>query len=492
MIRLLAIDQGTTSSRAIVFNEKGGIISIAQQEFEQIFPKNGWVEHNPEEIWSSVLKTCREAARKAGYKINRIGITNQRETIILWNRKTGKPVYNAIVWQDRRTADLCAQLKKKGYEKVIKSKTGLLLDPYFSATKIAWILDNVKGVRKAAEKGDIAFGTIDSFLLWRLTDGKVHATDATNASRTMLFDIQKNKWDSKLLKIFNIPENILPEVRDCVADFGKTTKEILGQEITIGAMIGDQQSATVGQACFSPGMVKSTYGTGCFVMVNTGTKIIKSKNRLLSTIAYRIKGRTTYGLEGSVFISGAVVKWLRDKMHLINNSSETEKIAREQKENNGVYLVPAFTGLGAPYWQPEARGAILGLTRDTGPEEIIRAALESVCYQTYDLLMAMAKDGVKFKKLRVDGGMVNNNWLMQFLSDVLQISIERPTIHETTAFGAAALAGVQAGIFKSLKDIDKCWSKESSYSSKMTIKDRDLLIKYWKKAIKSVLCFSEK
>lgn len=486
---ILAIDQGTSSSRAIIFDDKGKIVASAQKDFRQIYPHNGWVEHDPEEIWSSVLEVSRKAVNKSGVrKIAAIGITNQRETTIVWDRKTGRPVYNAIVWQDRRAADLCKNLRKKGNEKDITKRTGLLLDPYFSATKLAWILDNVKGARKKAEQGRLAFGTVDSFLLWRLTDGEVHATDATNASRTMLYNIYDGCWDKKLLKLFNIPESVLPEVKDSSAYFGRT--KLLGGDISITGIAGDQQAATVGQACFKPGMVKSTYGTGCFVMVNTGAKPIKSKHRLLTTIAYQINGKPTYAIEGSIFIAGAAVKWLRDDLGIIKNAGDTEKLAAELEDNGGVYLVPALTGLGAPYWEPEVRGALFGITRNTGIAHITRATLESVCYQTQELLATMHKDGIKPKQLRVDGGMVGNDWLMQFLSDILDVEVDRPIIGETTVLGAAYLAGLQVGIFKSLDDIARRWQLDKSFSAKMSTKMRKSLLQGWNSAVESTRKFS--
>ena len=484
---ILAIDQGTTSSRALVFDTAGTIVTGAQREFRQIFPADGWVEHDPEEIWQTTLAVTREAMEKAevgGAKVRAIGITNQRETTIIWDRATGEPIYNAIVWQDRRTAEVCARLKSE--EPLVQQRTGLLLDPYFSGTKIAWLLDNVDGARSRVEKGDLAFGTVDSFLLWRLTGGKVHATDATNASRTMLYNIHDNAWDPAQLEMLGVPEQILPEVLDSAAEFGETDPDLFGRSIPILGIAGDQQAATFGQACFEPGAIKSTYGTGCFVLLNTGKKADVSRNRLLTTIAYRIGGETTYATEGSIFISGAAVQWLRDGLGIIENAAETEAMAQGLTSNTGVYMVPAFTGLGAPYWEPNARGAVFGITRDTGPAEFARAALESVVYQTRDLFRAMAEDGVEPTALRVDGGMVANDWVMQFLSDILDIPVDRPVITETTALGAAYLAGLQAGLFSSLDDITKRWARERRFESAMEDGARGQLLDGWDKAIRRV------
>jgi len=436
---ILAIDQGTTSSRAMIFDEKGHCIALAQKEFTQIYPQDGWVEHDPEEIWQSVLEVCRQALQQAGeegVEVAGIGITNQRETTLVWDRQTGKPIYNAIVWQDRRTADSCAELKAAGKEEHVAECTGLLLDPYFSATKLAWILDHVVGARAKAEKGELAFGTVDSFLLWRLTGGQAHATDATNASRTMLFNIHTQEWDSSLLEMFHIPEALLPAVKDCIADFGTTDAKLFGRAIPIGGIAGDQQAAAIGQACFEPGMIKSTYGTGCFVLMNTGQKALRSRNRLLTTVAYRVDGQTSYAIEGSIFAAGAAVQWIRDGLKLIDSAGEVEGLAQGLNSNHGVYLVPAFTGLGAPHWDPQARGAIFGLTRDTGIAEIVRATLESVGYQTYDLMEAMKRDSkTGSKALRVDGGMAANNWFLQFLADLLDVPVERPRVTETSLGG---------------------------------------------------------
>ncbi|WP_320838118.1 glycerol kinase GlpK [Zhongshania sp.] len=486
---VLAIDQGTTSSRAIVFNGQGEVCGLGQEEFSQHYPEDAWVEHDPEEIWQTTLNSCRKAIADAGLKasaIAGIGITNQRETTVIWDRKTGKAIYPAIVWQDRRTAKQCAELKSQGVEDLVSQRTGLLLDPYFSGTKVAWLLDNVEGARRRAEAGELAFGTIDSFLLWRLTDGEQHATDATNASRTLLFNIHKQQWDAELLELFNIPQTLLPEVKDSCDDYGRCTPDLFGSAIPICALIGDQQAATVGQACFKPGMVKSTYGTGCFVVLNTGAKALSSKHRLLTTVAYRIKGEVTYALEGSIFVAGAAVQWLRDGLNLIGSASETQPLAESVASSNGVYMVPAFTGLGAPYWDPDARGAILGLTRDTGIAHIARAALESVCYQTRDLLEAMRGDGADFATLRVDGGMVANDWVVQRLADMLDCRCERPLVSETTALGAAYLAGLQLGVYESLEEIAALWQCEGGFDPAMNEVDRARRYTGWKSAVARV------
>jgi|TARA_B100001105_G_C22374988_1_gene436803 glycerol kinase len=487
---IVSIDQGTTSSRAILFNLKGQSVYTSQTEFTQYFPKDGWVEHNPNEIWSTTLKVLKNVIKKSKKlkgKILTIGITNQRETTILWDKTTGKVVYNAIVWQDRRASDYCKKLIKQKKETIIYNKTGLLIDAYFSATKIKWIIDNVPKARELINKKRLLFGTVDSFLLWKLTNGADHATDATNASRTMLFNITTNKWDDQILKMLNIPKSILPTVKDCAADFGHTDPSLTGKSYPITGMVGDQQSATIGQCCFEPGSLKSTYGTGAFVLLNTGNKKIYSKNRLLTTIGYRINGKTTYALEGSIFIAGAGVQWLRDKIKLIKKASDTEKIIKSLKSNKGIYLVPAFTGLGAPYWAVNARGVLSGLTRDTGPKEIVRATVESVAYQTHDLFEAMNNDGLKPRIIKVDGGMVKNNWFSQFLSDVLNIKVLRPKVDETTALGAAFMAGLQIGVYKSLKDISKNWKADRIFNPKMKIQHRKNLIKGWKSVIKKTL-----
>ena len=483
---ILAIDQGTTSSRAIVFDEAGNPVARAQREFPQIYPKGGWVEHDPEDIWSTTVAVCRhvldEIGRKGG-EVAAVGITNQRETTVIWDRATGDPVYNAIVWQDRRTADVCARLKADGREAMVTERSGLVVDPYFSATKVAWILDNVAGARRRAERGELAFGTIDCFLLWRLTAGRTHATDASNASRTMLYNIHDNAWDDELLRMLRIPPSMMPEVRDSSGDFGATDAHQLGHALPIAGVAGDQQAATIGQGCFEPGMIKSTYGTGCFVVLNTGSEPVPSNNRLLTTIAYRLGGRTTYAIEGSIFIAGAAVQWLRDALGIIKSAPETEALARSLADNDGVYLVPAFTGLGAPHWDPDARGAIFGLTRDSGAAHLARAALEAVCYQTRDLFEAMAEDGVRPTGLRVDGGMVGNDWMLQFLADILAIPVDRPAVTETTALGAAYLAGLHAGVYGSLDDLTTHWRREARFEPTMTADTRDRLLAGWTRAI---------
>ena len=487
---LLSIDQGTTSSRSILFDLKGKKIFSSQIEFEQIFPNSGWVEHNPEEIWKVTLKTIKEAIKKSKKlksKIISIGITNQRETTILWDKDTGKPIYNAIVWQDRRTQKICENLKKRKLENLFRKKTGLFIDPYFSATKVKWILDNVPSAKKFIKNKRLMFGTIDTFLIWRLTDKKNHFTDATNASRTMMFNISSNQWDDEILKKLNIPKSILPSVKNSADNFGKTSKKIIGEEIPINAVLGDQQAAAVGQACFSKGSVKSTYGTGAFAIMNTGNSKILSKNKLLTTICYRLKNKNTYALEGSIFIAGAGVQWLRDKVKLINNAKETEKIANSKKNNDGIYIVPAFTGLGAPYWSPDSRGVITGLTRNTDWKNLVRAVIESVAYQSYDLFESMRKDGSKPKIIKVDGGMIANNWFAQFLSDILDTSVLRPKIQETTALGVAFFAAYQIGEFKSLNEITRKWKKDAMFKSKISKKLRVNLLKGWQQAIRKTL-----
>lgn len=488
---ILAIDQGTTSSRAMIFDDAGHCLALAQEEFRQIYPQDGWVEHAPEEIWQSVLAVCRQAlqqADEAGLEVAGIGITNQRETTLVWDRQTGKPLYNAIVWQDRRTAEFCSELKAAGYEEQVAEQTGLLLDPYFSATKLRWILDNVDGAMARAEKGELAFGTVDSFLLWRLTGGEAHATDATNASRTLLFNIHSQGWDKSMLDLFKIPESVLPDVKDCIADFGSTDANLFGRTIPIGGIAGDQQAAAIGQACIDPGMIKSTYGTGCFVLMNTGDKVIRSQNRLLTTVAYRFEGRPSYAIEGSIFVAGAAIKWIRDGLTLIDSAGEVEGLAQGLDSNRGVYLVPAFTGLGAPHWDPHARGAIFGLTLDTGIAEIVRATLESVGYQTRDLMQAMKRDSeTEVKALRVDGGMVVNNWFLQFLADLLEVPVERPQVTETTALGAAYLAGVKFGIFESLADIGHYWQRDALFTPRLSHAERSKLLRGWERAVSRVL-----
>lgn len=463
---ILAIDQGTTSSRAIVFDTDGVRVGIGQQEFPQYFPNNGWVEHNPEDIWTTTLASCKAALRDAGLMpsdILSIGITNQRETTVIWDRVTGQAIHNAIVWQDRRTAQYCEELKKQGLEGTVQSKTGLLLDPYFSASKITWLLDNVPGARVRAEQGQLAFGTIDCFLLWRLTGGHSHGTDATNASRTLLFNIQQNCWDDDLLQLFNVPASLMPEVLDSAANFGNTDIDVFGAVVPIQGIAGDQQAAAFGQCCFAAGMAKSTYGTGCFLLLNTGDKALLSENRLLTTIAYRLENKNSYAMEGSIFMAGATMQWIRDGLKLIEHAAESEALARQTSDELSVYLVPAFTGLGAPYWDADARGAIFGLTRDTGIKEIVTAALLSVCYQSCDLLHALAADGANLASIRVDGGMVANNYLLQNLADILDCRVDRPAITETTALGVAYLAGLQAGVFDSLDTISTKWQLQKSF-----------------------------
>lgn len=486
---ILSIDQGTTSSRAILFTEKGLVFAVAQAEFEQHFPQDGWVEHNPNDIWESVLDVCKRVLNEnniSASQIIAIGVTNQRETTLVWDRKTGKTLYNAIVWQDRRTAEYCESITTEQTSELINSKTGLLLDPYFSATKIKWILDNVEGAREQANKGELAFGTVDSFILWHLTQGEVHRTDATNASRTMIFNIHTQEWDEELLSLFDIPYSMLPEVMDSSCEFGICAPELLGAPIPILGVAGDQQAALFGQACFKEGMAKSTYGTGCFLMLNTGDKALKSKNKLLTTIAYRLNGKPTYAIEGSIFMAGATIQWIRDGLKLISNASETESIVEGMPFDHGVMLVPAFTGLGAPYWDPNARGAILGLTRDSGIKEIVTAGLQSVCYQTKDLQKAMENDGLRPTKLRVDGGMVANNWVLSFLSNILGAEVDRPKIIETTALGVAYLAGLQAGVFSSTDELAEMWHCERKFEPNMPTEQRNDLYNQWLAAIKKV------
>lgn len=490
---VLAIDQGTTSTRAILFDGQMKVVGSGQKEFTQHYPASGWVEHDPEEIWASVVTTVKAALKAAGREasdVAAIGITNQRETVVIWEKATGKPIHNAIVWQDRRTAPLCQKLKKQGLEKKFTRKTGLLLDPYFSGTKIAWMLDKVKGARRRAEKGELLAGTIDSFLIWRLTGGKIHATDATNASRTLVYNIAENAWDDELLAILNIPAKMLPEVKDCADDYGATEKNLFGAEIRILGVAGDQHAATIGQACFEPGMMKSTYGTGCFALLNTGSDLVRSKNRLLTTIAYRLNGKTTYALEGSIFIAGAAVQWLRDGIKVIGKAEHSGQLAAEADPTQNVYLVPAFVGLGAPHWDADARGAIFGLTRNSGPAEFARAALESVAYQTRDLLDAMRKDwkGTSAKTvLRVDGGMVASDWTMQRLADILDAPVDRPTILETTALGAAWLAGSKAGVWPKAKEFAKSWALERRFKPDMEASTRSAKLAGWRDAVRRTL-----
>ena len=487
---IVSIDQGTTSSRVVLFDTKGNIKFISQYEFKQYFPRNGWVEHNPNEIWSTTIKALKQVIKKAkslkGHILT-IGITNQRETTILWNKKNGKPIYNAIVWQDRRTQEYCKSLKNKNYENTFRKKTGLFIDPYFSATKIKWILDNVKVSKKLLKTNNLLFGTVDTFLIWKLTKGKQHLTEATNASRTMLFNINNNKWDNEILQKLKIPRSILPEVKNSADNFGKTDKRVTGKEIPISAVLGDQQAAAVGQACFEKGSIKSTYGTGAFIIMNTGSKKINSKNKLLTTICYRLNNKTTYALEGSIFIAGAGVQWLRDKIKLINNAYETEKIAKSTISNNEVYVVPAFSGIGAPYWRPDARGLITGLTRDSDWKTLVRATVESVAYQSYDLFYSMNKDGLKPRIVKIDGGMVANNWFSQFLADVINLKVIRPKVLETTALGAALFAGYQVGEFKSLNQIKNTWKKDKAFKPKIDKKLRNHILHGWKQAIKKTL-----
>ena len=489
---VLAIDQGTTSSRAIVFDRHGRIIASSQREFEQHYPESGWVEHDADVIWSDAVDVSKEAILKAGLEpsaISAIGITNQRETVVLWDRSTGKPVHRAIVWQDRRTAEFCRRLKAGGHEELVQERTGLLLDPYFSSTKLAWLLDNVPGAREAASRGDLAFGTIDCFLLWRLTGGAVHATDATNASRTMLFNIHEQDWDDDLLRLLNIPRNLLPEVKDCSTLFGTTPADLFGAPLPVTGIAGDQQAATVGQACFQPGMLKSTYGTGCFALLNTGETAVASTNRLLTTTAYRLDGKPTYAIEGSIFVAGAAVQWLRDGLKLVANAADTEAIARRTEGTGGVYLVPAFVGLGAPYWDPDARGALIGLTRDSGIDQVVRATLESVAYQTQDLMSAMSGDiqgDGSPTAVRVDGGMVANDWICQFLSDMLDLPVERPKVVETTALGAAYLAGLETGLYASIDAIGETWRLDRRFEPAMAAADRERLYEGWLDAVRRV------
>ena len=486
---ILSIDQGTTSTRSMVFDNEFKIIGSSQKEFKQFFPKDGCVEHDPLEIMDTVYTTVKETIENASIGIDEIlsiGIVNQRETVVLWNKITGKPIYNAIVWQDRRTAGYCNKLKEQGHADDILNITGLIVDSYFSATKIKWLLDNISEARELANKGELLFGTIDTWIIWNLTNGKNHVTDATNASRTMIYDIKKNVWSTKLLKLFDIPEDILPEVKDCADNFGLAS--LFDKEIKIGGVAGDQQAAAIGQACLSPGSVKSTYGTGCFMIMNTGEDLKVSTNKLLSTIAYRIDGKTSYALEGSIFIAGAAVQWLRDSLKIISDAQETNDLYNQADTTQKIYLVPAFSGLGAPYWDGEARGSMFGLTRNTGIPEMVKAAIDSVAYQTKDLLLAMEKDsGMKINVIRVDGGMVNNESFVQFLSSLLITNVDRPTIIETTSLGAAYLAGYQSNLFKSLSDIDSKWKSERVFKPKIHKKEVKYLYNGWLKAVKGTL-----
>ena len=493
MTYILAIDQGTTSTRSIIFDENMNIVTTDQVEFEQHFPKSGWVEHNPNDLWETTLKTCQTVMNVLGQNMNKIeavGITNQRETVIVWDKNTGQPIYNAIVWQDRRTADVCEKMRLAGNEKIITDRTGLLLDPYFSSTKLKWILDNIEGARKRAENGELLFGTVDCFLIWKLTNGEIHATDATNAARTMLYDIHKGRWSKTICDLLEIPIKMLPEVKDCAANFGKTHTNLFKRRIPICGVAGDQQAATIGQACFKPGMMKSTYGTGCFALLNTGETPVTSKNKLLTTIAYQFDGKPTYALEGSIFIAGAVVQWLRDGLKIINEAGETQELSEKADNEQNVIIVPAFVGLGAPYWNAECRGAVFGLTRNTGAPEMAKAALESVGFQTRDLLEAMSADwqisGVS-PTLRVDGGMCSSDWTMQFLSDIINAPVDRPEIIETTALGVAWLAGMHIGVYPNLDEFSSKWTKEKEFKPSMDEECRNSKYLAWKRAVKSTL-----
>ena len=491
MTHILAIDQGTTSSRAIVFDGKMRPCGSAQEEFPQHFPRSGWVEHDPADLWTSSAATCRAAVEKCGNpRIEAIGITNQRETVVVWDRRTGKAVHNAIVWQDRRTAAFCRELEEAGHGDMITARTGLLIDPYFSATKLKWILDNVDGARASAEAGDLAFGTVDSWLIWNLTGGQVHATDATNAARTMLYDIHKGRWSRTICDLFGIPQAMLPEVRDCAADFGETRADLFGRPIPIRGVAGDQQAATVGQACFQPGMMKSTYGTGCFALLNTGDTPVTSTRRLLTTIAYQLDGKPTYALEGSIFIAGAVVQWLRDGLKIIRNAAETQPLAERADPHQQVIFVPAFTGLGAPYWSPDSRGAIFGLSRNSGPAELARAALESVGFQTRDLIEAMRADWQgDLPALRVDGGMSASDYTMQFLADILGAQVDRPKVLETTALGAAWLAGQQDGIYPDAAGFSADWALDRSFTPELDSAAREDRYAAWLEGVKATMSY---
>ncbi len=486
---ILGIDQGTSSSRALVYDHATNVVASAQEEFAQIYPRPGWVEHDAEAIWASVVSVVRSAVSDAGADhagLSAIGITNQRETTVVWDRKTGRPVSNAIVWQDRRTADYCDALRAAGHEDDVAARTGLRLDPYFSATKLKWILDNVDGARPRAEAGELAFGTIDTFLIWRLTGGRVHATDASNASRTLLFNIHRQAWDTELLELFGIPESLLPEVLDCADDFGTSDASLLGGEVPILGVAGDQQAALIGQAGFEPGVTKSTYGTGCFVIANTGDEAVASRNRLLTTVAYRLGGKVTYGIEGSVFVAGSAIQWLRDALSIIDSAPETESIAAATGVVEDVFVVPAFAGLGAPYWDAHARGAIVGLTRGSGRNEIVTATLQAIAFQSHDLLEAMADDGLRPSLLRVDGGMVANDWLLQFLADILGIAVERPADTESTVLGAACLAALRAGVLSSLEDIGRARSVDRVFEPSMSEDQRERLVNGWHSAVARV------
>lgn len=492
---ILSLDQGTTSSRAIVFDKKGSIVATAQKEFTQIFPQPGWVEHDANEIWSTQLGVATEAILKAGLTVNdiaAIGITNQRETTVVWDRDTSLPICNAIVWQDRRTAEYCDKLKKEGWAQKIQAKTGLVTDAYFSGTKVKWILDNVEGARDKAQRGELCFGTIDSWLLWKLTNGKVHATDVSNASRTLLYNIHELKWDEELLSLFGIPSNMLPEVRSSSEVYGHTENILGAKAIPVSGIAGDQQSALFGQMCTQPGMVKNTYGTGCFMLMNTGTKPVASKNNLLTTIAWKVNGEVHYALEGSVFIGGAVVQWLRDGLKIIQTSGDVEALASKVEDNGGVYLVPAFTGLGAPYWNQHARGTIVGITRGSSDAHIARAAVESIAFQSMDLMQSMEADaGLPIKEVRVDGGATVNNQLMQFQADIINTNVVRPQVTETTALGAAYLAGLAVGFWKNIDELQQYWQKDKAFTPSMTNEKRNDLQKNWKKAVKAAQAWTE-
>jgi glycerol kinase len=486
---LLSIDQGTSSSRCIAFSARGAIVALDQQPFEQIYPASGWVEHDPEVIWATTLSTARDVLKRLRTEqrcVAAIGLTNQRETTLLWDRRTGIPVHNAIVWQDRRTAEHCRQLQDAGHEDEVIEKTGLRLDPYFSATKLTWIFEHVPGARQAAEAGQLAFGTVDTFLIWRLTGGRVHATDASNASRTALFDIRTGRWDESLCELFRVPVSCLPEVRDSAGDYGVTDEAVFGEALPIRGVAGDQQAALVGQACFAEGSVKSTYGTGAFLVLNTGQRLVRSQNRLLSTVAYRLAGKTSYALEGSILSAGSTIQWLRDGLGIISRAAEIEPLAQSVTDSGGVYLLPAFTGLGAPYWDPDARGAIVGLTRASSRGEIARAGLDSVVYQTRDLLDAMAADGIGPSQLKVDGGMAQNGFFLQRLADVLGVPILRPKMAESTAFGAACLAGLGHGIYQSLQDIARLWEGDVRCEPKLDPAAREAQMQGWREALQRV------
>ena len=491
---VLAIDQGTTSSRAILFRGDISIAAVAQQEFPQHFPASGWVEHEPEDIWTSTVMTCRDALEKAGLKakdIAAIGITNQRETTVVWDRATGQAVHRAIVWQDRRTADICARLKAEGHEPLISQKTGLIIDPYFSGTKVAWILDHVPGLRERAERGELLFGTVDSYLLWRLTGGKVHATDATNASRTLLFNIHTGAWDDELLKMLGVPRAMLPEVKSSSEVYGKTlSKHFFGREVPIAGIAGDQQAALFGQACFEEGLAKNTYGTGCFMLMNTGEKAVRSKNGLLTTIAWGVDGKVEYALEGSIFVAGSVIQWLRDGLRMLGKASDSQAYAERVASSDGVYMVPAFVGLGAPYWRSDVRGAVFGLSRGTRKEHFVRAALESMAYQSRDVLTAMEADaGIALKELRADGGAITNDFMAQFQSDMLGVPVLRPRVQETTALGAAYLAGLAVGFWRDCEEIAQLWQVDRRFVPTMPQAEREQLYRGWQDAVNATMGF---